>query len=121
MTVWSKAEPRRVAAIIPAGRPKNTAMIMAQIDSSTVAGKRAANSFNTGCLVIIEVPKSPAGQLFEIQAVLDEDRFVKAHFGHQFGMALRTHTPFPGHEHDRIAGQGADEHEGHQGHAEEGR
>ena len=43
---------RLTAATMPAGRPMTSANSIATSESSTVAGKRAANSENTGSCVI---------------------------------------------------------------------
>ena len=51
--------PRLSAAMTPAGRPTASAKIIAQIDSSSVAGKRAANSPITLVFVMIDMPRSP--------------------------------------------------------------
>jgi hypothetical protein len=44
MVTWSNQEPRLIAAKMPAGMPSAVARMMAQSDSSTVAGKREKNS-----------------------------------------------------------------------------
>jgi hypothetical protein len=44
---------------MPAGMPSVTATIMAQIESSSVAGNSVKNSCSTGRRVTIELPKSP--------------------------------------------------------------
>jgi len=49
--VWSKAVPLLTPARIPAGSPIKIAKIMAQKDSSSVAGKRIKNSSRIGFLV----------------------------------------------------------------------
>jgi len=51
MMVWSKYVPLLTPAITPAGSPNRTAKIMAQMESSNVAGKRVKNSSNIGFLV----------------------------------------------------------------------
>ena len=55
----SKNLPRFTAAITPAGNPSATAKIIAQIDSSSVAGKSAKNSSQTGRLVTKDSPRFP--------------------------------------------------------------
>ena len=59
ISTWSKVEPRRTAATIPAGRPIASAISKAQSDSSTVAGNRVRNSDSTGWRVTIDLPRSP--------------------------------------------------------------
>ena len=59
ITEWSKAEPRRTAAKMPAGRPIKRATVSAQTESSMVAGKSVRNSSKTGCLVTIDLPRLP--------------------------------------------------------------
>jgi hypothetical protein len=59
MTVWSKNEPRFTAANTPAGMPISTASVMAQSESSIVAGNSVKNSCSTGRRVTIDWPKSP--------------------------------------------------------------
>ena len=48
MVSWSTQLPRRSAAVMPAAIPRMVARMMAQIASSSVAGKRAMNSLSTG-------------------------------------------------------------------------
>ena len=63
MIDWSNHEPRLTAASTPAGMPMETASMIAQSDSSSVAGNSVKNSWRTGRLVTMEVPKSPCRML----------------------------------------------------------
>ncbi len=79
MIAWSKNEPRLTAAKMPAGMPSTTAKMMAQSDSSSVAGK-SCEELRRGParLVTIEVPKSPVQHAAEIVEILDDHRPVEA-------------------------------------------
>ena len=59
MIAWSNHEPRLMAAKTPAGMPSTMAKMMAQSDSSSVAGNSSRNCDSTESFVEIEVPKSP--------------------------------------------------------------
>ena len=52
--------------------------MMAQIDSSSVAGNSVRNSSRTGCLVTMDLPRSPVQHAAEIVEILDDERPVEA-------------------------------------------
>ncbi|MNW20017.1 hypothetical protein D3C71_2202260 [compost metagenome] len=59
MIDWSMKEPRLIAAMTPAGMPRTIAKMIAQSESSSVAGNSSKNWSMTGFFVTIDVPKSP--------------------------------------------------------------
>ncbi len=98
------------------------ARMMAQSDSSSVAGNSVKNSLRTGRLVAIEVPKIAVQHVTEIVEVLHIERPVEAELVRGF-RAWRSGdmTRSPESSSDGIAGQEADEREGDDGNADEGR
>jgi hypothetical protein len=110
-----------IAAKMPAGTPSTMAKMIAQIDSSRVAGNSSQNWSSTGFLVTIEVPKSPRSTTPEVIEILDDDRPVEAELSGDLGMALRRHDALAGKQRDRIAGQQSDEREGDDRDPDEGR
>ena len=86
-----------------------TAMMIAQKDSSIVAGKRTRELLKDrmgGAERIAEVAVQRPPDIFEI---LLPDRPVEPELVHEFGVALRADAALARHRHDRIGGKQADE------------
>ena len=61
----------------PSGTPTATAKSIARIVSSMVVGRRSTRSVATGRECLMELPRSPAGELLEVAHELDGDRLVE--------------------------------------------
>ena len=94
---------------------------IATIESSTVAGKRAANSENTGSWVMSRDAEVAVQCLPHVLAVLHGERPVEAELVDQAVVALLGHAALARQRLDRIARDQADQREDEQRDAEEGR
>ena len=107
--------------MIPAGKPRTRAKMMAQSASSMVAGNSAENSLEHRLLRdhrLAEIALEDAGQ---IDPVLDDDRLVEAVFLAELLVAGGIDAALAGKRFDRIARNEADQEEGQQRDPDEGR
>ena len=88
--------------------PSTTAKMMAQSDSSSVAGKSVRNSCSTGRLVDDRGAEIAVQDAAEIVEILHDERPVEAELLHELGVALGRHAALAGHQHapDRRAAGG---------------
>ena len=101
--------------------PITSANSIATSESSTVAGKRAVNSENTGSWVMSEMPRSPCSAFQTYSPYCTGKRPVEAELVHQPLVALLGHAALARQRLDRIARDQADQGEDEQRDAEEGR
>ena len=88
------------------------AMMMAQVDSSTVAGKEREELAHHRTLGDDRDAEIAVHELVEIDQILLPDRQVEAVLVQQLGVALRLQSMLARHKQRRVAGQDAHEREG---------